>query len=73
MDTADIQALPVDCENSDAVLDSQHTNTVSFEHAFLNPRDGDESIAIAGPLSGQKRMLEAIRNLGHDMEGETTE
>ena len=38
----------------------------------LSLRDGDESIAIAGPLSGQQRMLEAIRNLGHEMEGETT-
>ena len=66
VDTANIQALPV-------VLDTQHTNTVSFNHVFLNPRDGDESIAIADPLSGQQRMVEAIRNLGHVMEGETTE
>jgi len=66
VDTANIQALPV-------VLDTQHTNTLSFDHVFLNPRDGDESIAIAGPLSGQQRILEAIRNLGHDMDGETTE
>jgi len=53
VDTADIQALPVACEQSNAVLDSQTTNTVSFEHVFLNPRDGDESIVIASPLSGQ--------------------
>jgi len=66
VDTANIQALPV-------VVDTQHTNTVSFDHVFLNPRDGDESIAIADPLSGQQRMVEAIRNLGHVMEGETTE
>ena len=66
VDTANIPALPV-------VLDNQHTNTVSFDHVFLNPRDGDESIAIAGPLSCQQRMVGAIRNLGHDMEGETTE
>ena len=73
VDTLNIQALPVACEHSDAVLDNQNTNTVSFEHVFLNPRDGDESIATAGPLSGQKHLLEAIRNLGHEMEGETTE
>ena len=71
VDTANIQALPVACEHSDAVLDSQNTNTVSFKHVFLNPRDGDESIEIAGPLTGEQRMLEAIRNLGHEMEGET--
>ena len=40
---------------------------------FLNPRDGNESISIAGPLSGQQCMLEVICNLGHEMEGETTE
>ena len=73
VDDADIQALPVACENSDTVLDSQNKNTVSFEHVFLNPRDGDESIAIAVPLSGQQHMFEAIRNLGHDMEREKTE
>jgi hypothetical protein len=61
VDTANIPALPV-------VLDDQHTNTVSFDHVFLNPRDGDESIAIAGPLSCQQPMVEAIRNLGHGME-----
>jgi hypothetical protein len=66
VDTSNIQPLPV-------VLDTQHTNTVSFDHVFLNPRDGDESIAIAGPLSCQQRMVEAIRDLGHGMEGETTE
>ena len=41
VDTADIQSLPVACEHSDAVLDSQNTNTVSFEHVLLNPRDGN--------------------------------
>ena len=51
----------------------QTLHPASFDHVFLNPRDGDESIAIAGPLSDQTRMLEAIRNLGHGMEGETTE
>jgi hypothetical protein len=66
VNTANIQELPV-------VLDTQHTNTVSFDHVFLNPRDGDESIAIAGSLSGQQLMLEEISNLGHDMDGETTE
>ena len=54
-------------------MDSQNKNTVSFEYVFLNPRDGDESIAIAGPLTGQQRMLEAIHNLVREMEGETTE
>ena len=39
---------------------------------FLNPRDGDELIAIASPMSGQKCMLDAIRNLGHEVEWETT-
>jgi hypothetical protein len=66
VDTSNIQPLPV-------VLDTQDTNTVSFDHVFLNPRDGDESIAIAGPLSCQQRMVEAIRDLVHGMEGETTE
>ena len=37
VDTTDIQALPVACENSDAVLDSQNTNTVSFKRVSLNP------------------------------------
>ena len=40
----------------------------------MNGRDEeDESIAIAGPLSGQQRKLEAMRNLGHEMEVGTTE
>ena len=39
---------------------------------FLNPREGDESIAVASLLSSEQRLLDAIRNLGHEMEGETT-
>ncbi len=46
----------------------------SVDHVFLNPRDGEESIAITNsrPRSAEERVLDAICNIGREGDGETT-
>ncbi len=41
---------------------------------FLNPRDGDQSIAVTNgcPRSIEERVLDAIYNIGWEGDGETT-
>ncbi len=46
-----------------------------MESVFFNPRNGDASIAITSgrQLSDAERVINAIRNIGQELEGESTD
>ncbi len=69
-----MQPLHDDEENAASVeIHNDHLQTI--DHVFLNPRNGDESIAISRGVqrSAQEQMLNTIHNLAPQVEEDTTQ
>jgi hypothetical protein len=68
---ADFQVPTTDVNRDLTVIDGQHG---SIDIVFLNPQDGDQSIAITNgcPRLTEECVLDAICNIGRLGDGETT-
>jgi hypothetical protein len=67
----DFQIPTTDVNRDFTVMDSE---LGSVDNVFLNPQDGDESIAITNgrPRSAEECVLDAICNISREGDGETT-